>query len=249
MPSFFVMIRRMVASLLPLLVLQSSTFELYRPMKEDEVWKYHRIAKISYQGYKEEENATWEHRCVGVDDAGVQQVDVICTSGTKKVNEGDPESLVDEIESTYRRNAYGMPFVIEEIRTTFEEDPLYFVTEAIQSPIQRKTVTLGTTFTKRDGIVEAQVKVDGPKKKDGIDCFVITEEGKFIKYITGQYRSESWIRMKDSTTILKVLKGTDLQKKGELSPMSYEATIKLVSEKVGQKRDARRLSLAGPLWR
>jgi hypothetical protein len=235
------MIIRMVASLLPLLILQSSSFDLYRPMKEDEVWKYHRIAKISYEGFKEEENATWEHKCTAVDDAGVQQIDVKCVSGTKKVNDDDPESLVDEIESTYRRNAYGMPFVIEELRTTFEEDPLYFVTEAMQSPIQRRTVRIGTTFTKRDGIVEAQVMIEGPKKKDGVACFVVVEEGKFIKYISGQYRSESWIRTRDSMTVLRNLKGTDLQKPGELSPMTYEATVKLVTEKVGQKPNVRRL--------
>lgn len=203
-------------------------------MKEDEVWKYHRIAKISYQGYKEEENAEWEHQCVGVDSVGVQQIDVLCVSGTKKVNEGDSESLKDEIESTYRKNAYGMPFVIEEIRTTFEEDPLTFVTQAIQTPIQRRTVTIGESFSKRDGIVEATVKVEGPKKKDGVDCIVIVEEGKFVKYITGQFRSESFIRMKDSMMILKSLKGTKLTQQGILSPLDYEATIKLVSERVGQ---------------
>ena len=182
--------------LLGLLVPIFQAIPICRPLKDDERYFLKTNRTVVIGNKKVIEDQLWQHRCVQVDNHGIEHIEAKCLEGTTKVDDGEPESTKGETYN-YFQNSRGQRFEYEEIRVNLNEDPIEYVVAEIHSKLKDSTVVAGETWRDKSLNTTYQITVGEPKQFMKTECIEVIRKGEFTKGIAGEFREDSWYRTVD----------------------------------------------------
>lgn len=190
-----------------------------RPLKEDESFVMKALISIQAGDLKVVEDGKFEHKCIDVDDKGIQHIEVTCVDGTIKKDSDDPESMKGEYFN-YFQNTFGQRFEYEEIRATLKDDPIGFIAAEIHSKLRDHAVVAGDSWKDKSSHTAYQVKVGEPKKYMNTDCIQVTREGTFTEGMTGTFKEVSWYRISDGQLMYQESTADDVTTQ-DVPPVQY----------------------------
>ncbi|MEI7576768.1 MAG: hypothetical protein WCK51_07735 [Armatimonadota bacterium] len=179
------------------LILAQSSYAIGCPMKEGEEWRFDSVEILKTQRQYIKHDLKCKQTVLGIDNYGVQHVEVEVIGGT--INEStdgeksEPEDPKGETWNFYL-NGNGQQFQYEEIKATFEDDPLGYVDELLHVAIDRKAVAPGETWRRRTKIMDILFKGLPIKKIDKYDCIGLERTGTFLDPLRGTFKVTQWYR-------------------------------------------------------
>jgi hypothetical protein len=167
-----------------------------RPLKEDESYKLKSLSSIQIGDKKVIHDEIVEHRCIDIDEHGIEHIEAKYLEGTVKRDDKEPESTKGETYN-YFQNSRGQRFEYEEIRSTLKEDPIGFLIEQIHAKLKEYTVLPGETWRDKSSHTTYTIVAGEPKKFMKTECIQVTRKGIFTNGITGEFKEDSWYRTSD----------------------------------------------------
>ncbi len=172
------------------------TIPICRPLKEEEFYTLKLNRTILIGSKKIVDDELYQHKCMEVDDHGVEHMEAKCLEGTTKVGDEEPESTKGETYN-YFQNSKGQRFEYEEIRLTLKDDPLEYVMAEMHSKLKDASVVAGETWRDKSTNTSYSISVGEPKLFMKTECIQVIRKGIFTNGISGEFKEESWYRVAD----------------------------------------------------
>lgn len=226
---FFVIL---VGMILAVLALAQSSFRVGCPMKENEEWFFKTVEILKTDGLYHRDEKRCIQRVLDIDDHGVQHVEIECLGGICEVTllgeKQDPDDLKGDSKGLFL-NGNGQEFEYEEVKATYEENPLLYLNELIHTPLTKASVGIGESWRRKTALTDVIYKVLPVKKLDKLDCFGIERTGTFISPFSGTFKMTQWFRCDNGRMQRETTSADDIS--GNRLPVidytfTYEATEK-----------------------
>lgn len=187
-------------------------------MKEEEEWRFDTVEVLKTEGTYLREEKRCKQKVLGIDDHGVQHIEVECIGGTiEETRNGEKQEVDDPKGDTWNffLNGNGQVFQYEDIKSTFEDDPLGFMNDLLHMPLDRTGVMAGEAWRRKTKIMDVSFKVLPQKKLDSFNCVGLERTGTFLDPFQGTFKVTQWYRcdtgrMQNESTVADDVRGKDL---------------------------------------
>lgn len=204
--------------ILAALVLSQSSFRIGCAMKEGDAWRFDTVEVLKAEGLYLRDEERCIQRVLEIDDRGVQHIEVECIGGTiESTLNGEKQEVEDPKGNTWNflLNGNGQVFQYEEIKSTFDDDPLGFMDDLLHAPIDRPSVVPGESWRRKTKIMDVNFKVLPVKKVDNYSCVGLERTGTFLDPFQGTFKVTQWYRcetgrMQSENTIADDVQSKDL---------------------------------------
>lgn len=142
------------------------------------------------------EDGVLEHKCMDIDDHGIEHIEATWIDGTIKRGDDDAESQKGDYYN-YFQNARGQAFEYEDIRTKKDEDPVSYMIAEIHSKLKEYTILPGETWKAKSANTEYTITAGQPKQFLKSECIQVIRKGIFTNGISGEFKEDSWYRTSD----------------------------------------------------
>lgn len=178
--------------------LAQSTFHLGAPMKEDEQWFYTEVETIKVGPIFIKHEKQCQQSVLGIDDKGVQHIEVECIGGKTTRQVGTDEPDIDDPKGdtwNFYLTGTGTKLQYEESKYTFEESPLNYIGDVLHFPLDRQDVTIGEKWTYKSKSREYKVEILPSQNVEKIKCFGLKMTGEMLLPVPGKFKVEQWYRV------------------------------------------------------
>ena len=174
-----------------------------RPLKEGEFYTLKTVKTIEIGSKRIVDDGVYRHKCLEVDDHGVEHMEAECILGTTKAGDKQSESTKGETYN-YFQNSHGQRFEYEEIRANLKDDPIEYVVAEIHAKLKDYTVIPGETWRDKSGHTTYTITAGQPKQFMKTECIQVIRKGTFTNGVTGDFNEESWYRTSDGQLMSQV---------------------------------------------
>lgn len=172
------------------------TFPICRALKENEFYTLKTLRSVQVGDKKTINDEVVEHKCMAIDDHGIEHIEATTVEGTVKVGDKEAESTKGEAYN-YFQNSRGQQFEYEDIRATIQESPIIYMTQEIHSKLKEYTILPEETWKDKSTHTIYTITASRAKQFMKTECIEVVRKGTFTNGITGEFKEDSWYRTSD----------------------------------------------------
>ena len=186
-------------------------------MSEDEQWRFDSLEILKTERQYIRQELRWIQKVLDIDDHGVQHIEVECVGGLIDQSLDGIKAETDDPKGetiNFYLNGNGQPFQYEEIKASFDDDPLGYLRDLLHTPIDRRSLSVGESWRRRTKIMDILFKALPTKKVDKFDCIGLERTGTFLEPLRGTFKVTQWYRCDSGRLQVESTTADDLVSEG-----------------------------------